>query len=213
MRASVVLLVVVLSGVVGTAPAKVMKDSSVPKLFCQARFAYVKTADADLFDTRVLPSDRDVASALEQHLRDWNRYTLVERPGEADLVWVVRTGRTVDAGVGSAGNSRVPARPGAGSAAGPLGPAPGGTPDLGTNSEDPADAEGGPGTPGVGGAPLADRNDLLAVYQGAAEGTPQHTWLWRKSEAGGLVDSGMPLFEQIRNAVDAQCMQLTPAKH
>ncbi len=210
MRNSVLLAVLLLSGVSAAAPAKTKKTPKVSPLFCQARYAYVETADGEVFNPAVLSNDSDAATALQQHLRDWNRYTMVSRPGEADLVWVVNTGREVDAGINtgcSTGSSRATAGAGLGMSPKPAspGPAPGADPNLGTNGEDPGDSAGGPGAPGAPGAEVGDRNDLLVVYQGAAEGTPQHTWLWRKSESGGLMNAGMPLFQQIRDAVDTQC--------
>lgn len=210
MRNSVLLVVLLLSGVSASAPAKTKKIPKVSPLFCQARYAYVETADGEAFNPAVLSNDRDAATALQQHLREWNRYTMVSRPEEADLVWVVNTGREVDAGINSAsptGSSRATAGagPGMSSRPGSPGPAPGANPSLGTNGEDPGDSAAGPGAPGAPGAEVGDRNDLLVVYQGAAEGTPQHTWLWRKSESGGLMHAGMPLFQQIRDAVDTQC--------
>jgi hypothetical protein len=137
---------------------------------------------------------------------------LVIRRDEADLVWVVRTGRLVSADVGTgyptggttaSGRIGGPGGPGAG---GP-GPGPGGTPNPGSNGQDPGDGASGSrgGRPGAVAAEVGDPDDLLAIYQGAGEGSPQHTRLWRKSEAGGLNNAGMPLFQQIRSAVDAAC--------
>ncbi len=202
MKNSVVLLVVMLSGVVGTAPAKTKKDPVVPKLFCQARFVYVETADGNVLDPNVVAADRDVASALEEHLQEWKRYTLVVRRDEADLVWVVRTGRLAGVGVdtGHPTDSRVTARVGEGSG-------PTGSPNPGTNGQDPGDVGSGRSMPGAVSAEVGDPNDLLTVFEGAGDGGTLHTWLWKKSEAGGLVNAGMPLFQQVRNAVDAACVQ------
>src|ERR1035438_1572932 len=97
MRKSALVGLLVLGGMVGTAPAKAKKDPPVSKLFCQARYVYVETADGDGLNPNVLPEDRDAADALQQHLQDWKRYVLVIRRDEADLVWVVRTGRLVSA--------------------------------------------------------------------------------------------------------------------
>jgi len=206
MKNSVELLVVMLSGVVGTAPAKTKKDPVVPKLFCQARFVYVETADGNVLDPNVLDpnvvaADRDVALALEEHLREWKRYTLVLRRDEADLVWVVRTGRLVSAGMdtGHPTDSRVTARIGAGSG-------PTGTPNPETNGQDPGDVGSGRSMPGAVSAQVGDPDDLLTIFEGAGDGGTLHTWLWKKSEAGGLLDAGMPLFQQVRDAVDAACV-------
>ncbi|MFZ0272476.1 MAG: hypothetical protein WB524_04860 [Acidobacteriaceae bacterium] len=213
MRKSMLVLVLIWGGVVGTAPAKAKKAPAVSKMFCQAHFVYVETAGGDVLDPNTLPADRDAASALYDHLQAWKRYTLVERAEQADLVWVVRRGRSGGVGVDTGyptGNSsatgQIGGRPAPGGSG--IGPAPGGTPNLGTNREDPADSSrtaGGGGTPGGVAAQTGDPKDLLTVFMGPAEGTPQHTWLWRKAEKDGLLDPNMPLFQQIRSAVDAQC--------
>lgn len=213
MKKSVVLLVVILGGIMGTAPAKTKKQPVLSQLFCQARFVYVETADGTVYDPQAVPADRDVAAALEQHLQDWKRYALVARREEADLVWVVRTGRAVGVGVDTGyptGETRVGARVGAGTSSGPgaQGSAPGG--NLGSNGQDPGNAGSGRGTPGAVSTQVGDPSDLLTIYEGDAEGSSQHTRLWRKSESGGLVDPGMPLFEQIRNAVDTGCAPPAP---
>lgn len=212
MRKSVLLLVLILGGEVGIAPAKAKKEPPLSKLFCQAHYVYVETADGDVADPRVLPADREAAGALQEHLQDWKRYTVVERPADADLIWVVRTGRIADAGVAAGfpvGNSDVTARIGGGpgSAGNGPGPSPGGTPNLGTNGQDPADSgrAAGEGPAGTQAKQTGDPNDLLTVLMGPGEGAPQHTWLWRKAEKDGLLDPNMSLFQQIRSAVDGQC--------
>jgi hypothetical protein len=222
MRKSALILVLVLSGAVGTAPAKAKKDAPVSKLFCQARFVYVQTVDGDVLDPRVVPEDRDAANQLIEQLQDWKRYTLVTRRREADLVWVVRTGRlasvglsggpasTSDPGVTVGGGSRGANAPGDGGA----GPGAGGTPNPGSNGQDPGNSGGiGGQSNRVGNvAEIGEPDDMLAIFTGPAEGPPLQSWLWRHTLQGGLQDPNMPLFQQIRRAVDAGCVDPGP-KH
>jgi hypothetical protein len=213
MRNWVLVLLVVVGGVVSSAPAKTKKEAPLSKLFCQARYAYVATADGDVIDPNATPEDRDAAAELEGLLKDWNRYTLVVHRREADLVFVVRTGRAVGVGVGTGGastDSTVTARIGSGPngpGEGGPGPGAGGTPNLGTNGQDPGDSAGGAGrgNRGAVAAEAGNPDDMLTIYMGPGDGTPQHAWLWRRSEADGLQAPNMPLFQQIRSAVDAGC--------
>ncbi|HEX4311197.1 MAG TPA: hypothetical protein VHZ25_14285 [Acidobacteriaceae bacterium] len=204
-------VLLVLGGAVGTAPAKAKKDPPLSQLFCHARFVYVETAEGDVLNPNVMNDDRDAAADLQQQLEDWKRYTLVVRRSEADLVFVVRTGRLAEAGV-TARTSRDPnpgisGRVGGGPGGADQGPGAGGTPNAGTNSQDPADSAGAGGrNGGVGvGGEIGDPNDTLWVYQGLGDGPALHTWLWRRSESGGL-QNPMPLFQQVRRAVDTACV-------
>ncbi|HEY1502551.1 MAG TPA: hypothetical protein VGF88_23445 [Acidobacteriaceae bacterium] len=209
-------LPLVLGGVVGTSPAKAKKDAPVSQLFCHARFVYVETAEGDVLNPNVMNEDRDAATDLQQRLEEWKRYTLVIRRSDADLVFVVRTGRLAETGV-TASTSRDPnpgisGRVGSGPGGADQSPGAGGTPNLGTNGQDPADSAGAAGRNGrlgVGGE-VGDPDDTLWIYQGPGEGPALHSWLWRRSESGGL-QNPMPLFQQVRRAVDTGCVD--PDKH
>jgi hypothetical protein len=216
MKYSWVIPLLVLGGAVGTNNGMTKKDQPVSQLFCHAQFAYVETAEGDVLDPNVIAQDRDAAADLQQRLEDWKRYTLVIRRSEADLVFVVRTGRLTDVGLTGGvprdPNPGISGRVGSGPGVGAPGAASGGSLNQGTNGQDPGGSAGavGPnGRAGVG-AEVGDPDDTLWVYQGSAEGPPKHTWLWRHSETGGL-QSPMPLFQLIRNAVEAGCVD--PEKH
>lgn len=69
MTKSVVVLLLVLGGFVKIAPAKAEKDSAVSKMFCQAHFFYVKTADGDVLDPN-MPLLQQIRSAVDAQCRD-----------------------------------------------------------------------------------------------------------------------------------------------
>lgn len=94
----------VMGGAVVSAHAKNKKDA-VPQLFCQAQYVWVQTVNGDPLNPNVVPEDRTAANALIAQLQGWKRYVVVKDPQQADLVWVVRTGRAAKAGAGSNGGS------------------------------------------------------------------------------------------------------------
>ena len=204
---------IVLITVIGVALAAQAKSKSkkgeVPKLFCTSQYVYVETPQGDPENSDVVPQDRDAAAALEDQLQDWHRYRLVIRREDADLVFVVRTGRiaTVQPDArswpqqGQQNSVTIGSR---------SGPAPGGTPNLGTNGEDPGDRDPAVTGPAMG---VGSGQDMLTVFMGPQGGTPITAPLWRKSQKNGLQDPNMPLFQAIRSAVDASCSSAAPPSH
>jgi hypothetical protein len=210
---------VVMGGAVATAPAKNKKDAQLPPLFCQAHNVYVQTANGDPQQPGVLPGDRAAAIALILQLQAWKRYTLVTDPQQADLVWVVRTGRAAPPGTGNSGG-------GLGANGSPVNQDPSGTITNpgGPNMSRGGPAQNSPGGPGQGGlsgpggmgsgdsmgaGPSSSRgatgsDDVLAVFQ-RPNGGPLSSPLWQKNEYNGLQGPKLPLFERIRTAVDASC--------
>lgn len=231
MRKSGMVALVAMGGVALTACAKKKKDE-LPQLFCQAQFAYVQAYEGELGPAvaEEYPHDYDAARTLEARLQDWKRYTLTMNPGEADLVFVVRTGRLANGMRTSPYPMPVPSVPGAdpqsrvpiinGPGQSPGGPGAGGPGAGGPNGGGPGgggpggDGQGGPGMgPGMGpavgsgtGAEVGPANDLLAVYM--KPGDPNLETLdapiWQHSEKNGL-QGPMPLFQKIKDAVEAEC--------
>lgn len=199
-RYAAVGMVLLVGGMVTTASAKKKKDPVASKIFCQARYAYVRAVDGDVLNPNVLPEDREAASDLMHHLQDWKRYTMVYEPDQADLVFMVRTGRIASLrGQGSV-------------AAG--GPYPGGRVQIGRNpgagpqnpsgTANPADAGDYPmGTGYGGGGEVGPPNDLLQVYT-SGSGNGVHTMLWEHTQQDGLQGS-QPLFQHLRDAVEKTC--------
>jgi len=217
MRKSVLMLLLVLGGVVATAPAKAKKEAPLSKLFCHAQYVYVETYEGDPDNVaRAYPDDYHAAIGVEQRLQRWGRYQLVYEPQQADLIWVVWKQRK--------GGNRWPGQP-------PQTPPvtmprnPGQNPDPGQNpgqnpgapgqypgGQNPGDV-GGPdgvgvsrGGPGVGA--VLPVNDQLAIYMPQSDESLQSA-LWKKSEKDGLSEPEMTLFRQIADAVDDACSATT----
>jgi hypothetical protein len=233
MTKSGVVVLLLVGGLAVPVYAKKKKDAPLPQLFCQAQFAYVQTVDGDVMNPNILPEDRDAANALYERLQDWKRYTLVMNRRDADLVFVVRTGR-VASGMsnnpyptqgpnvpGADPQARVPigGNPGRGQNPG-SGPYPGGQGGPGGGPGSGGPGMGGPGmgpdangqygtgmspvdTRGMGGE-VGPPNDLLAIYMKPGEES-LHAPLWQHSEKDGL-QGPMPLFQKIRDAVDTACV-------
>jgi hypothetical protein len=205
--------------------AKKKKDVPLPQLFCQAQFVYVQGFDGDVTNPYLPPEDRDAAEGLENRLQDWKRYTLVMNRNEADLVFVVRTGR-VASGFnnspyptqgpnvpGADPQARIPigGRPGAGQNPG-AGPYPGGTGAGGVGAGGPGMGPDANGQDGSGMSPMNGRgmggevgppNDLLAIYMKPGSES-LHAPIWQHAEKDGL-RGPMPLFQRIKDAVDTEC--------
>lgn len=224
-RGLVVLLA--MGGAVVTAPAKNKKDA-VPPVFCQAKRVFVQTAGGDSQGPGAGAEDRAAASALIARLQDWKRYTVVTQPEQADLIWVVRSGRALARGAGNNGmgsSGAGPAQDASGIGGAPGGPganrggqggmnAPGG--QGGMNGEGGQSGASGPGGqsdsmgPGErgnrGGAPnVSVPDDVLAIFQRPEGGGPLTAPLWQRNQQSGLVAPKMQLFQQIRSAVETTC--------
>jgi hypothetical protein len=89
MRKSVLVLVLIFGGVVGTAPAKAKKEAPLSKMFCHAQYVYVETYEGDTLNRNVSQEDYDAAIAVQKRIQRWGRYMLVYEQQQADLVWVV----------------------------------------------------------------------------------------------------------------------------
>jgi hypothetical protein len=163
---------------------------------------YVEAVDGDQFNPRLYPEDRQAIADVIHALQAWNRYTLTVRRQDADLVFVVRKGRIADAKV-SVGD-RIGSRTSVSQ-----------TPDQDPN-RDPArypnsDPAGYPnsdparypnsgaevGESGRVGSP----DDLIFVDTVNPEGR-RGVRIWTQSRTDGLNTPEMPLFKQIKDAVD-----------
>ena len=176
--------------VIQPAEPKSKKQGDVPTVFQTARSVYVEADQGDITRLGVYSEDRQAVSDVQSGLLDWNRYTVVPRRDQADLILVVRRGRL--AATEGRGNLSVSARPGPS-------PSRGGLPgSLGSDNDIGAASEAGPD------------DDLLAVYSvdkgGEAKGP-----IWRRQMVNGLKNPGLPLFKQLRKAVD-QAYPMQPAR-
>lgn len=61
-----------------------------------ATYIYVMTYSGDVLNAEVAPEDRHAVTNVQKAIEKWGRYRLVYNRGEADLILVVRTGRTAE---------------------------------------------------------------------------------------------------------------------
>src|SRR5580693_10671984 len=73
----------------------------IPAFFKNAQYVYVEAFDGDIYNPRLIPDDREAIYNVEQGLRKWKRYMLVTQRDQAELLFLVRKGRLVDATVGA----------------------------------------------------------------------------------------------------------------
>jgi hypothetical protein len=96
------------------------KEPELPKIFTTAQYVCVETiygpVDTTTNDPRVSPEDRKAVASVESAVRIWGRYELTMKRSDADVVFVVRTGRIAAAH----GGVRVTRNPQKGTEAGPV---------------------------------------------------------------------------------------------
>jgi|SRR5580704_15737371 hypothetical protein len=164
------------------------KDPDISALFRQARYVYVEVVDGDAFNPRLYPEDRQAVADVGHALQAWNRYALAIRRQDADLVFVVRKGRLADANVfvGDRIGSRTSVPQ---------------TPDLIQDpNRDPARYPDSGAAVGESGQ-VVSPDDLLFVDTVNPEGK-RGMRILTQSRTDGLNNPGLPLFNQLKDAVD-----------
>ena len=112
-------------------PNLTAKDKAImPLVVTNATYALVTTYDGSSLSPELTPGDRQAIADVQKAIEKWGHYKLVYNPNEADLILVVRTGRTVETKVGLQRGTTI--GPGAG---------PGGSAEtLGGEAGDPEDS-------------------------------------------------------------------------
>ncbi|HUV68796.1 MAG TPA: hypothetical protein VMW15_03985 [Terracidiphilus sp.] len=176
---STLLLALVLLPTLAFAQKHGKKKHTVPAVFNSARYVWVQSMDGDLFTPGLLPADRQAIVDVQNALQDWGRYVLTARRSDADLIFVVRTGRLADAKVGGSV----------------------GTPNAGPMGNPNAGPQQHPmGTGVMYGGDVGPPDDMLKVVSTNSDGNGMQVWL--RSEEGGLASPFVPLFRQLKTAVD-----------
>jgi len=176
-----------------TAPMAVAKDKKknnkdVPAQFNNARYVYVRAEDGDILNPRLFPEDRDAISDVEDEIQNWNRYAVVLRQSEAELVMVVRRGRLASAQVhGGVGIGNRPEL--------------GGAYPGSRNPADPNSRGGGVSTEIGGRAEAGPPDDMLRVYSVNPDGS-RGAILWSGSMQDGLSAPQMLLMKQLKQQVE-----------
>ena len=158
------------------------KKHTLPEIFNSARYVYVEAVDGDIYNPGISRADRDAIADMQNALRNWGRYIVTSNRSEAELVFVLRTGRTAEGKLG-----------GGGSVPGPVpGPVPGSNPNGQPRT----------GPPGVmlgeeGGTP----DDMLQVCT-LNEGSRLSAPLWMRMQNDGLASPDLPLLRELRKQVD-----------
>lgn len=171
------------------------KKTDVPAAFEHAQYIFVESMQGDEFRPGVYPDDRQAIYDVQDGLKDWNRYTLVMHRQQADIVLMVRRGRTVGAqvrpGIGVGPRGTQGAYPGQNPNSGPA---------SGTGSGTGVGQQSGT-APGVDtSADVGPDDDVLRVYlqsDGKLIGP-----VWQRDEDGGLDAPNVPLLRQLRTAVE-----------
>lgn len=165
------------------------KKPALPAIFEHARYVYVEAVDGDEFNPRLYPPDREAIADVMKAISHWKRYVLTYNREEADLVFVVRTGRL--AGV-KAGYSRgtIPDPQSRGTIPGPQSRGNPAQQGRGNDSAISVGAEAGP------------RDDLLEVCQIDPNGILSSP-LWMRTQRDGLEAPDLPLLKELRKEVDS----------
>ncbi len=186
------------------------KKSDVSAVFQNAQYVYVESVDGDALRPGLYPEDRQAIANVEDSLRDWNRYVLVLRRDQADIVFVVRKGREAgaQARAGISGGPRTqpgqyPNQPGQypnqqGQDPTQVGPGAGQGPNNPNN---------GPMV-GVRGD-VGPSDDLLRVFARTGEGKLTGP-IWTRELEGGLDAPSVELVRQLKLAVEKAYPQTPP---
>lgn len=157
------------------------KHSDVSSLFDNARYVYVQAQDGDITRPGLYPEDRQAISDVLDGLQAWNRYAVTVNKEHADLVFIVRTGRLVS----------LQGHAGIGSPQGQIG-----LPPQNRQSGQLPDGDS------VGaGSEVGPPDDLLEVFATNADGKLIGP-IWQREMKDGLDSPSVPLFRQLKAAVE-----------
>jgi hypothetical protein len=180
-------LVLVLVPALATVQAKTKKPDTLPAVFNHATYVYVEATGGQEFDARLNPNDRQAITDVREALYVWKRYVVTAKREQADLIFVVRTGRLAEARVGvqvGPGGQGIPNRPANGPTAGN----------------------------GVsGGGEVGPPDDLLEVYV-PNPNDARGVLVWRGMLADGLSAPELTLFKQLKDQVESTYPTQTASK-
>ena len=159
--------------------------TAIPALLEQARYValgydvgdgVVNTNQISAIASETLPEERRALEAIRHDLEKWGRYVVTNRPGDADILIVVRKGRrsSLELGSGTAGTGGATRSGGEG-----------GGRSVSNRS--------------IGGQ-LSSGEDRLAVYESAG-GRPGIS-LWSAAATDGLAGSPPRLYKSFRDDVE-----------
>jgi hypothetical protein len=173
------------------AQQKNKKHSGVSAVFMNARYVYVESPEGDITRPELYPEDRQAISDVENGVQNWNRYAVTIGREQADLVFVVRKGRTL----GEQNRVGISA-----------GPRPQGPP---TQNRQPGQVQDPDGI-GVA-SEVGPSDDLLQVFTTNPDGKLIGP-IWMQEMKDGLDGPSVPLLWQLRSAVERAYPSQPPAK-
>lgn len=187
LKAARLLVLLLLPGLVF---AQSKKKHSLPAVFSSARYVYVESVDGDIFTPGLSRADRDAIANVQYALRNWGRYSIASDRSQAELVFVLRSGRVSEGRIGGDASVSMPR------------PVPGQDPNGQPNSQPNGQPRTGP--PGVmlgqeGGSP----DDMLQVCM-LSDGSRLSAPIWMRTEPDGLASPDLPLLRNLRKAIDKE---------
>jgi hypothetical protein len=66
------------------------KPAPFPGIFRNARYVYVTSFDGSQWNPNILPEDRAAISEVEDSIRTWGHFTIVQEPRDAEMILVVQ---------------------------------------------------------------------------------------------------------------------------
>lgn len=181
--ATILVLVLAVAGGAPLASAdKKPKKPDVPPVMATARTIAVVSRDGDEHNLRVSDEERMAIVAVREFVRSWRRYTVLADERQADIVLVVRKGKSQQENLGAGQNTN------------PAGRSP---MDIGDNS-----ALGRAGPPRTSVDSESDwTGDTLSVCIHDAKGRLSSP-VWSRTMDAGLEGPQPALADQLRRAVD-----------
>jgi hypothetical protein len=172
---------------------KSKKHTDVSAAFMNARHVYVEAfAGGDITQPGLYPPDRQAILDVDDGIQNWNRYTLNIHREQSDLVFVVRKGRSAE----------IEGRGGVSPGQRPPGPA--------AQGRQPGQAQGDEDSL-AGGAQIGPSDDMLQVFLLNSDGKLIGP-IWNREMKDGLEGPGVPLLQQLRDAVERAYPSQPPAK-
>ncbi len=182
-------IAILLTAFAPLALAKDKKKDTLPAVFSNARYVYVRAEDGDIMKPGLFPEDRDAIANVQDALKDWKRYALTINRNDADLVIIVRKGRLASAQLHGGIST--------GTQTGISGSSPNRNPN-GPGSSDPGRTDSGD-TLGARGE-VGPADDTLRVFSLSPQGKLSGPF-WSREMKDGLDAPNVMLLRALRDAV------------
>jgi|ERR1700723_855591 hypothetical protein len=171
----------------GLLPAAEAKKHDLSPAFQSAKTVYVEAADGPDSNPGLYSGDRQAVRDVQDGLRLWGRYTVVEHPEGADLIILVRKGRARETGEDPQPNLPTPT------------PTPSRSPGGMTGSRTPGQVADPDAISSA--TELGSDNDRLMVF--TPEAYLKHkSPVWTRESKDGLGAPSRLLVGQLKDAVD-----------